>query len=185
MPAPDSPCRAPSAATVALYNAVPSVLWSALVWGPVVLFCCRYASPAWVYGFGGAGLLAYAWPAAWLRRLQLSGRVAVYEQLRVPALNRFTQQGAVVNALLRRRYPGYRALAGRRGAARLRRTTYQQERFHWAALVFMALLSGYAGATGHWGWALSLGLANVGYNLYPIWLQQYLRLRLARWARGA
>jgi hypothetical protein len=30
------------------------------------------------------------------------------------------------------------------------------------------------------GWAVVLILLNIGYNLYPIWLQQYLRVRLQR-----
>ncbi|MGI4870123.1 MAG: hypothetical protein ACRYFX_02975 [Janthinobacterium lividum] len=114
----------------------------------------------------------------WLQRLQLSSGVAAYQRLRVPALNRFTQSGTLVNALVRRRYPQYRVLPGRAAVAKLVRTTYQQERFHWAGLVFFLLLSIYAAAHGHPGWALGLALANVGYNLYPIWLQQYLRVRL-------
>lgn len=168
----------PSAAVVAGYNAVPNVLWSGLALVPLVLACHRYVGWPWQVGFGVASLLAYAWPAAWLRRLQLSRRVAVYRRLRVPALNRFTQQGALVTALLRRRYPQYRALPGRAGVASLLRTTYSQERFHWAGLLYFLLVSAYLGATGHLGWALGLSLLNVGYNLYPIWLQQYLRLRL-------
>ncbi|RZK93386.1 MAG: hypothetical protein EOO62_32035, partial [Hymenobacter sp.] len=124
MPTPDTPRTLPSAAVVAWYNAVPSVLWSVLALGPLALCCYRYVGPPWLCGFGAASLLAYAWPAAWLRRLQLSSRVAVYQRLRVPALNRFTQQGALVTALLRRRYPQYRVLAGRAGVARLLRTTY-------------------------------------------------------------
>lgn len=174
----------PSAAEVAFYNAVPNGLWSGLAFGPLVLCCYRYVGWPWQLGFGAASLLAYAWPAAWLRRLQLSGQVVVYQRLRVPALNRFTQQGTWVATLLRRRYPQYRALPGRAGVAKLLSTTYSQERFHWAGLLYFLLVSGYVGATGHLGWALGLTLLNVGYNLYPIWLQQYLRLRLGRGAPG-
>jgi hypothetical protein len=168
----------PSAAVVAGYNAVPNVLWSGLAFGPLMLCCYRYVGWPWQVGFGVVSLLAYAWPAAWLRRLQLSRQVAVYQQLRVPALNRFTQQGTLVTGLLRRRYPQYRALPGRAGIAKLLSATYSQERFHWAGLLYFLLVSGYAGATGRLGWALGLSFLNVGYNLYPIWLQQYLRLRL-------
>ena len=183
MPPADAKREIPSAAVVGWYNAVPSVLWSALAFGPLVLCCYWYVGQPWLWGFVGASLSAYAWPAAWLRRLQLSSRVAVYQRLRVPALNHFTQQGALVTALLRRRYPHYRVLAGRAGVAKLRSTTYSQERFHWAGLVFFLLVSGYVGATGHLGWALGLTLLNVGYNLYPIWLQQYVRLRLGHGGR--
>ena len=180
MPTSNTQRARPSAAVVGGYNAVPSVLWSALAFGPLAWYCYCYIGQPWLYGFGAASLLAYAWPAAWLRRLQLSGQVAVYQRLGVPGVGRVAQNGALVGRLLRRRYPQYRGLAGRGAVAQLVRTTYQQERFHWAALLFFLLASGHAGATGHWGWALGLTLLNVGYNLYPIWLQQYLRLRLSR-----
>lgn len=175
----------PSAAVVACYNALPSVLWSVLAWGPVVVFSYWYVGRLWLYGFIAVGLLAYAWPAAWLRRLQLSRRVVVYRRVGVPLVGRFTQQGALINALLRRRYPGYRALPGRAALPRLLSTTYQQERFHWAALILLLLL-GACAVVGHRpGWALSLMLINLGYNLYPIWLQQYVRLRLGQGSTGA
>lgn len=170
--------RTPSAAVVAGYNALPNVLWSGLAWGPVVVFGYQYVARPWLYGFIAISLLAYAWPAAWLRRLQLSPRVAVYRRVGVPLVGRFAQQGALVNALLRRRYPGYRALPNRAALPKLLSTTYQQERFHWAALVLGLLLGLYALVVYRPGWALGLTLLNVGYNLYPIWLQQYVRLRL-------
>ena len=170
----------PSPAVLALYDAVPNVLWSVLGFAPVVAFCCQHLAQPWLYGFGAASLLAYAWPVAWLRRLQLSAGEVAYRRLGVPGLNRFTQRGSLLNGLVRRRYPHYRALAGRAALAKLWRTTYQQERFHWAALLFSLFVSGYAVGGGWLGWALLLTLANVGYNLYPIWLQQYVRLRLRR-----
>jgi hypothetical protein len=180
MPASNSQRGVPSAAVVACYNAVPNVLWSALALVPLVVCCYRYVERPWLWGFVGVSLSAYAWPAAWLRRLQLASSAPVYRRLGVPALGHFTQQGTLVNRLLRRRYPGYRGLVGRRGVARLLSTTYQQERFHWAGLVFFLGISLYVGAKGQLGWALALALLNVGYNLYPIWLQQYLRVRLGR-----
>lgn len=180
MPASDPKRTEPSAAVVACYNAVPSVLWSGLALGPLVVCCYCHVERPWLWGFVAVSLSAYAWPAAWMRRLQLATRAQVYRQLGVPAIGHFTQQGTLVNKLLRRRYPGYRALAGRKAVSRLLSTTYQQERFHWAGLMFFLLVSLYAGATGRLGWALELTLLNVGYNLYPIWLQQYLRVRLGQ-----
>ena len=55
--------------------------------------------------------------------------------------------------------------------------SYHMERFHGVLLLFFALVSLYALAHGYSGWAALLVLLNVGYNLYPMWLQQYLRLR--------
>ncbi|MDO7885513.1 glycosyl-4,4'-diaponeurosporenoate acyltransferase CrtO family protein [Hymenobacter cheonanensis] len=178
MPALNSQRGVPSAAVVACYNAVPSVLWSGLALGPLAVCCYHYVVQPWLWGFLAVSLSAYAWPAAWLRRLQLAPRAQVYRRLGVPGLGYFTQQGALVNRLLRRRYPNYRGLVGRRAVARLLSTTYQQERFHWAGLLFFLGVSIYVGAAGQLGWALGLTVLNVGYNLYPIWLQQYLRIRL-------
>jgi hypothetical protein len=163
---------------LACYNAVPNVLWSVLSLVPLVVFCYQHMARPWLYGFAALSLLAYAWPTAWLARLQLSARPALYRRLRVPALNHFTQHGTLVNRLLRHRYPQYRYLPPRASLAQVVRTTYHLERFHWVILVYFLLATGYAVALGYWGWAGLLTLLNVGYNLYPIWLQQYLRLRL-------
>jgi hypothetical protein len=113
MPASDSQRGVPSAAVVACYNAVPNVLWSGLVLGPLVVCCYRYVAQPWLWCFVVVSLSAYAWPAAWLRRLQLATSVRVYRRLGVPGIGHFTQQGTLVNRLLRQRYPGYRALVGR------------------------------------------------------------------------
>jgi hypothetical protein len=165
---------------LAFYNAVPNMLWSGLSLVPLVVFCYQHVARPWLYGFCAISLLAYAWPTAWLRHLQLSARPAVYRRLRVPALNHLTQHGTLVNRLLRHRYPQYQYLSPRANLAKLVRTTYHMERFHWAMLVYFLLTTGYAVALGYWGWAGLLTLLNVGYNLYPIWLQQYLRVRLGR-----
>jgi hypothetical protein len=39
-------------------------------------------------------------------------------------------------------------------------------------------VSGYAIWQREMEWTVVLILLNIGYNLYPIWLQQYLRVRL-------
>ncbi|MBG8556389.1 glycosyl-4,4'-diaponeurosporenoate acyltransferase CrtO family protein [Hymenobacter guriensis] len=168
----------PSPARLAFYNAVPSVLWSVLSLGPLSFFCYQYVARPWLYGLLALSLLAYAVPKAWFSWWQLSQRPAAYRQLGVPLVNHLAQHGGLVNELVRRRYPQYRRVRGRRSGASLRAESYHMERFHVAAGVFFLLMSGYAAAQGRWGWAALLALLNVGYNLYPIWLQQYLRLRL-------
>ncbi len=178
MPAPNPKRAVPSPALLAWYNAVPSVLWSALSLGPLTVFCYQHVARPWLYGFVVASLLVYAVPRAWLRHLQLSATPAVYRKLGVPAVGRVAQHGALVNGLLRRQYPHYRHVATRASVASLVRTTYHYERFHWVMLLFFLLVGGYAVGQREVGWALLITLTNVGYNLYPIWLQQYLRVRL-------
>jgi hypothetical protein len=185
MPAAGSKRTVPSPAVLAWYNAVPSVLWSVLSLGPLTVFCYQHVARPWLWGFIVASLLVYAVPATWLRRLQLSAQPAVYRKLGVPVVGHLAQYGALVNRLLRRRYPHYRRLPSRAAVASVVRGTYHYERFHWSMLLFFLLVSGYAIGQRAVGWAVVLMLLNIGYNLYPIWLQQYLRVRLQRPGPGA
>jgi hypothetical protein len=169
----------PSAGLLAFYNAVPSGVWSGVALGPLVIFCYQYMARPWLVGLLGLSLLAYVVPRGWFRYWQLSEKPVVYRRLRVPVVNRLAQDGALVNALVRRRYPHYRRVQSRRSVAAAVGNSYHMERFHVAALLFFLFASGYAAVQGRWGWAMVLAVLNIGYNLYPIWLQQYLRLRLA------
>lgn len=170
---------APSAGLLVLYNAVPSVVWSGVALGPLVVFCYQYMARPWLGGLLGLSLLAYAVPRAWFRYWQLSQEPAVYRRLGVVRVGWLAQDGALVNKLVRRRYPHYRRVHSRRSRTVVVGNSYHMERFHVAALLFFLFASGYAAAQGRWGWCGVLVLLNIGYNLYPIWLQQYLRLRLA------
>jgi len=175
--------QAPSPALLAWYNAVPNVFWSALSLGPLSVFCYTWVERPWLYGLLAASLLTYALPTAWFRYWQLSRMPAAYRKLGVPVVNHFTQSGTFINRLIRRRYPTYRHVPTRAATTALVRTSYHQERFHGFLLLFFLSISLYALVRHQVGWALLLTLINVFYNVYPIWLQQYLRVRLG--GRGA
>ncbi|TGE21280.1 hypothetical protein E5K00_13380 [Hymenobacter aquaticus] len=174
----DPPPARPSAALLAALNAVPSVLWSGLALGPLSVFCYQHVARPWLWGLLGVSLLGYAVPRSWFRYWQLSRARRRYERLGVPVVARFTQHGTLVHQWLRRRYPHYRRVPHRQAGRRLVAESYHLERFHGVLLVFFGLVSLYALMRGHLGWAGLLLVLNVGYNLYPVWLQQYLRLRL-------
>ncbi|MDB5268566.1 MAG: hypothetical protein JWP58_1606 [Hymenobacter sp.] len=169
----------PSPALLALANAVPSVLWSALALVPISVYCYQHMARPWLYGGLAGSMLAFGVPRAWLGYWQLSRRAAPYRQLGVALAGRLTQNGDVVNRLIRHRYPAYRHVRSRAGLAALLRQTYYQERFHLGLFLFFLFAGGYAVGQGQAGWAGLITLANVGYNLYPMWLQQYVRVRLA------
>lgn len=163
-----------------LYNAAPNVFWSLLAFAPVSIFCYRFMERAWLSAFVVASLIAFMVPASKLRYLELSSTVTTYRKLGVHWVNHFVQHGILINHLLRRRYPEYRRMRSRARTAYLVQSTYLQERFHWTVLLFFLLSSLYGIAHGYPGWALQITIINVVYNLYPIWLQQYIRVRLNR-----
>ena len=132
----------------------------------------------WIYGGAAASLLAYVLPLVGLRRLQLSQGLRIYRRLRVPLVIRFTQDGGSVEASVRD--GGVQAAWFRDGKMlkRMIRVTYGRERFHLTLLLFFLFTAGYAAVHGQVVWSLLLCLSNVIYNLYPVWLQQYIRMRL-------
>lgn len=82
-----------------------------------------------------------------------------------------------------RRMSGEREPRARREGSALRRIerdTWMRERFHLGFFVFYCLCSALALLQGRGLWCFVLMVANALYNLYPIWLQQYLRLRVER-----
>ena len=163
-----------------LYNAVANVFWSLLAFAPVSIFCSRFMEQAWLWAFVVASLMALMVPASKLRYLELSSTATAYRKLGVHRVNSLVQHGTLINHLLRRRYPEYRSMLSRSRTTYLLQSTYVQERFHWAVLLFFLLSSLYGITQGYPGWALLITITNVFYNLYPIWLQQYIRVRLNR-----
>jgi hypothetical protein len=177
-PSPKNPAKPPPA-LLALANAVPNVLWSVLGLVPISVYCYQHMARPWLYGALAASMLAFGVPTAWFGYWQLSRRAAPYRRLGVVLANRLTQNGDFVNRLIRLRYPAYRHVRSRAGLKALLRNTYQQERFHLVLFLFFLFASVYAVVQGQAGWFWLITLTNVGYNLYPMWLQQYLRVRLA------
>jgi hypothetical protein len=163
-----------------LYNATLNVFWSLLAFAPVSIFCHRFMDGAWLSAFVVASPIGFMVPASTLRYLELSSTAATYRKLGVHWVNHFVQHGILINHLLRRRYPEHGRMHSRARTASLLQSTYVQERFHWTVLLFFLLTSLYGITHGYPGWALLITITNVVYNLYPIWLQQYIRVRLNR-----
>ena len=165
---------------LSFYNAVPNVFWSLLGFAPVSIFCYRFMERMCLWAFVAISLLVIIVPASKLRHLELSSAATAYRRLGVYWVNGLVQDGSLVNQLLRRTYPEYRRMRSRTDSLYLLQNTYVQERFHWTMLLFFLLSSLYGITHGHPGWALLITISNVVYNLYPIWLQQYIRVRLNR-----
>src|ERR1700674_2389074 len=164
----------------AVYNAAANVFWSVLAFAPMSVFCYRFMRRPWLSAFVVVSLLPLMVTPSTLRFLELSSTVLTYRKLGVHWANHFVQHGTLINNLLRQKYPEYGRMRYRTRTASLMQSTYIQERFHWAVLLFFLLASLYGIAHGQLGWALLITIINVVFNLYPIWLQQYIRVRLNR-----
>lgn len=164
---------------VALYNLVPNLFWSLVNLVPLTVFCYSFVDRYLLWCLVGISLLAALLPRQFFRRIQLSKAAAAYKRLGVAFVNRFTQNGVVVNGLIKRQYPGYRVVSFEKRAIRkLLLQSYMYEKFHFVFFVFFTLVTFIALIEGYFSWALLLSFCNVLYNVYPILLQQYVQVRI-------
>ena len=165
--------------TAALYNTVPSFFWSVVNLVPVSVFCYRYAD-AWLFWTTlGIASLSILLPRTFFKHIQLSSTPAIYRKVGVHFINRFTQHGAIVNQWVRKKYPTYKVVPlNRQAIQRHYRQTYMFEKFHFMLFVFFAVMMCYALVKEYIGWSLVLLVTNILYNIYPILLQQYVRIKL-------
>jgi hypothetical protein len=158
-------------------NALLNLFWSLLGFAPVFVFCYQFVTKPWIYGFAAASFSVYAIPGRTLSCLQLSSRTRPYRSLRVHWLVRITQGRGTLTPS--DHYPVQAAWFHDRVALeKIVRVTIARERFHLAVFIFFLLATGYAALDRRLGWSLLLCLSNLIYNIYPIWLQQYVRLRV-------
>jgi hypothetical protein len=162
-------------------NTLTSLVWTVIFLGPVCEYCWHSVPLRALYLFAAVAILPYILPRSLLRHIQLSSNLRVYRRLRVTHLISFTQDA-----------PWFRRLAGKtdkrisRGSdslARVVHDTWTRERFHAGLLLFCALCSTVALFHFQMKWFIALTAINILYNLYPVWLQQYIRLRVRRLAR--
>jgi hypothetical protein len=57
------------------------------------------------------------------------------------------------------------------------------EKFHFMMFLFFMFATVYAAIKHYWWWVLIIFITNVIYNVYPNFLQQYLRVRLIGYKR--
>lgn len=162
----------------ALYNTVPNLLWTILNLAPVAYFYYLQVPIAWLLLIVPLSCAPYFFPPAFIDRFTLGKSRDWYQRWGVGVIQEYVQHGGAVNRLIRRRFPAYRIVYDRATVLRQLAATYMFERFHIGMLWALLVVTGYALGTGYFWWALVITVNNFIYNLYPILLQQYVRLRL-------
>jgi hypothetical protein len=166
--------------TLALYNSVPNFLWSALNLIPIAVFAYRFIEPKYLYLFIVASLTPVFISNSYLDKLKFAKTRTAYKKMGVEVINKFTQNGAIINAMVRKKFPHYRGVQpNSRSVKKLIGQSYMQEKFHWLMFLFFILVMLYAFYDQHILWALIILITNLFYNVYPILLQQYIRLKLS------
>lgn len=161
----------------ARYNLVVSLCWTLLCLCPVVGYFYLYMPVSWLWVIVPMALFPYFLPAGWLDRYAVSTSVRFYERAGIRVLLGVVQHGRYINRRIRDRFPGYRIIYDRETIRRKIQETYLFERFHYGLLLAFVIPISHA-LRVYWYWGVILIACNIVYNVYPILMQQYVRLRL-------
>jgi hypothetical protein len=179
------PANSPEMAAIkrvaAVYNQLINFFWTILTFGPIGYFCYVAMPPSWLYGFIVSSVLPFFLPASFFQAIQLGRTTAIYHKLGLRTVRKYTQDGLLVHRLIRRQYAFYNPVRTASIKAHLSKAA-TNERFHLSVFVFFLLATIYALVAGYWGWALVISISNLVYNVYPILLQQYNRIRFQQLA---
>ncbi|MFD2935120.1 glycosyl-4,4'-diaponeurosporenoate acyltransferase CrtO family protein [Spirosoma flavum] len=135
--------------------------------------------PTWLYAFLSISFLPFLVPNGLFDRIQPSSSAGFYTRLGIRTIRKYTQDGDLINQWLKRKFPGYSPT--KRGSLQQHvGKSYINEKFHVGCFLFFLLSSLYAFHQGCWGWVAIILISNLMYNVYPILLQQYNRIRLTQ-----
>ncbi|NIJ54402.1 glycosyl-4,4'-diaponeurosporenoate acyltransferase CrtO family protein [Dyadobacter arcticus] len=160
-----------------LVNQLINLVWTILAFLVFVLYW--YANPnlIWLIAFL---LISTAGSMIPLRWYQLSTVSKFYERLGVRLVRKFVQDGDFINTAIRKKSNTHRVIKDRRNYGSFLQTVNMYERYHIHCLIFFLLSTAHAAYHQHYPTAFLMLVSNVIYNLCPILLQQYNRLRIAK-----
>jgi len=166
------------------YNLIPNVVWSVLNLVPVSFYCYNDVDHRALYIFMALSVIPAFLPNSFYDRIQFGRTTRAYKRLGVGFVNKLAQNGAIINHLVRKKFPDYKTLVYQRSSInKLLQQTYVFEKFHFIMFVFFILITVYALVKSHFWWAGIISATNVLYNVYPNLLQQYIRLKLMLYKR--
>ena len=159
---------------------IPNLVWTFLFLLPVGIFCYTLVNLRSVLFLFGMSLLPIFFPNSFFDAIQLSRNPAFYKRIGVKHINKFAQNGTLLNRYLRNKYPDFKPVSTNKSS--LKKTynqTYFFEKFHFTMFIFFTAVTVYALVKSYLLWALILSICNLFYNIYPNLLQQYMRLKIA------
>ncbi|MDB5147026.1 MAG: hypothetical protein JWQ57_1046 [Mucilaginibacter sp.] len=160
-------------------NQVINLFWTILCFIPIYDYWIG-KDITWLYVFVLFSLIPAVLPNSIFRHFQLSSNSKFYEHLRVKHIQKFVQNGTFINRVIRKKNPDYKIIKDRVEAHKYLGTINMYERYHVFCFIFLGVTFGHALYSQRYGAAFLILLANVIYNICPILIQQYNKLRVVR-----
>ena len=162
-----------------ILNKIINFFWTALCFAPVFWFWFQEGiDNIYFYVFLGVALFFGALLGKILSKFTLSADKKVYEKYGIKFIRKFVQNGDIVNS--RTNGLGAPSIKGKAKARDYLKTIAMYERYHWICLLFFLLTTIYGFFNEHFLLGFSILAANFLYNLIPIFLQQYNKIRIKK-----
>lgn len=162
-----------------ILNQIINFFWTAFCFSPVFWFWFQEGIDSiYFYVFLGVALFFGALPGKILCKFTLSADKKVYEKYGIKFIRKFVQNGDIVNS--RTNGLGAPSIKGKDKARDYLKTIAMYERYHWICLLFFLLTTIYGFFNEHFLLGFSILAANFLYNLIPIFLQQYNKIRIKK-----
>jgi len=157
---------------------IPNLFWSVLSLAPIAFFCYQRTPAKSVYIFLGISFITYLLPQRFYNAIQVKD-IKLLKKTGVEFVLKYAQYGGTINNIIKKKYPGYKVVYNIKSLRSQYYKTYGFERFHFMALLFFLFVTAFALMRGYYIWALIFFATNIIYNVYPILLQHYTRLRIS------
>lgn len=160
-----------------ILNQIINFTWSILCIGPVFWFWFQVGvNNLYFYVFIGISFVIGLLPQRVIDSFQFSTKTNFYKRLGVRFIKKFVQNGDLV-ASLNQNKPLYKTENQYRNHLK---TVVMYERYHIIGLIFFTLTIIYAFIIGQTTLSITILISNILYNLCPILLQQYNKLRIKK-----
>ena len=161
-----------------IINQTLNFFWTIGCFLPVLLFWMGRTPDVWLYGSVLCSIAIGFLPGSFFKLLQLSQNPRFYKKYGVTVIRRYVQNGDLINRLYRQKSPQYKVIKDPRKIYNYRKTIAMYERYHFTCFVFFLLTTILSLITHHYTIAILITGCNIIYNVCPIFLQQYNRLRI-------
>ena len=155
------------------FNLIINLFWTTVCCVPVVCVWYLYYQPATLYVSVAVSLLAVFIPVKYFNLLQVSKSRRFYESLSIRSLQSLTQDGRLVSTLAKVKTQHTRA-----AHMNYKSKIAMYESFHMSCLVFFLISFIYGIYQQAFLLSLLIFISNIIYNIIPILIQQYNKVRL-------
>jgi len=167
-----------------LLNQLINLFWTILAFAPVLAFWLAVGPNIYLFLLMTLSVCTLYVPEEFYEFIQISGRVDFYENLQLKIFRRFTQDGDLVKQIIGNKDQSTSLVRSKTDLTNYLNTIRVYERFHFICLAFFLLTTLYAIVLTNFAIALMITLANVIYNVIPLLLQQYNKLRIKKLLKG-